>query len=178
MKNFVLLKSGIVVARALIELYDQGMWNWLNLRRGFAHSCHKEIEDVVMRFAPLDRPQNFESIMNGLDTVSYIPWFSHLHCQQLLRDAFPEDTVIGRVVASKVPPGAQVYAHKDEGAYARSHHRFHIVLSSESGNEFHCGGEIVEMEPGELWLFNHQETHSVINKSKSDRVHLIVDVRM
>lgn len=178
-----MLRSGLDVQPALDELNKLNAWNWLDLRKQFPNSCHRRVDDVVMRFAPIDRPLDFTSVMDGLETVSYLTWYSHAACRNLVEEALEqsifgrEDQFIGRVMASQLKPGAEVYPHTDEGAYARAHDRIHIALASDEGNIFTCGGEECWMLPGEVWLFDHEKPHHVVNASNLPRVHLIVDVK-
>ena len=39
-------------------------------------------------------------------------------------------------------------------------------------------GVIVNMLTGEIWWFNNQAEHEIINNSADDRIHLIVDIRV
>lgn len=179
MSNFLLLQEGVFVDGALEEIKKNALWNWVNLRRSFQNSCHLQIEDVVFRGPRVDIPQTFETFMNGLESVSYWTWFLHAEVVALVKKVFESNyEKIGRVVCTKIPPGGKVDLHPDQGAYAEAHDRFHVVLETEKdGCEFWCGGEMVLMQKGQFWKFNHELPHEVFNRSKSDRINLIVDVR-
>lgn len=82
---------------------------------------------------------------------------------------------LGRVMLVELAPGGHIDLHSDEGDYAAHYERFHLVLTSEPGNEFHNGGQVLHMQPGELWRFNHRKQHEVFNRSASPRIHLIID---
>ena len=75
-------------------------------------------------------------------------------------------------------PGGLVAAHSDIGEYAEHFERFHIVLTSETGNWFQVGNDIAYPQPGSLFFFNHREVHSVGNPTQEARIHLIVDVTL
>jgi hypothetical protein len=180
--NFELLRSEINVQPALDEINKYNLWNWLNLRRAFPLSSHREAEDVVLRFAPIDRPQDYNTFMNGLDTVHMWPWFSHATVRfcigEALNGVLDMNSVLGRVMATRLSPGKQIYLHADEGAYAHAHDRYHIVLQAELDTcKFYCGDDMVMMTTGQLWKFNHELPHRVVNDGDTDRVNLIVDVR-
>jgi hypothetical protein len=49
------------------------------------------------------------------------------------------------------------------------------VLDSTPGCIFAAGGESQYMAPGELWWFNHQVEHYVINTGPA-RTHIIMDL--
>jgi hypothetical protein len=180
--NFDMVKAGVFVDPARTEIMKFDAWNWMNLRRMFPTSSHREVEDVVFRFAPLDCAQNFKSVMDGQDTVSYWTWYSHDAVRNLVLDVFagmlPPKTEFGRILATRLKPGDKVYLHADEGAYAENFDRYHIVLQADAfGCQFHCGSEVVHMLTGEVWKFNHQLPHRVLNNGKLDRINLIVDVK-
>ena len=181
-RNFDMVKTGVYVDPARLEISKLNAWNWLNLRKMFPTSSHREVEDIVFRFAPLDRAQTFESVMDGRDTVSYWTWYAHDEVRNTVLNVFngmlPPNTEFGRVIATRLSPGKKVYLHADEGKYAESFDRYHIVLQADAfGCQFHCGDEVVHMLTGEVWKFNHQLPHRVLNNGKLDRINLIVDVK-
>jgi GNAT superfamily N-acetyltransferase/quercetin dioxygenase-like cupin family protein len=85
---------------------------------------------------------------------------------------------LGRVMIVSLAPGGAIDAHEDQGRYAKSFSRFHLVLASKPGNTFTCDGETVHMATGELWWFNHRGEHSVVNDSDEPRIHLIFDAQV
>ncbi|MGH9931181.1 MAG: aspartyl/asparaginyl beta-hydroxylase domain-containing protein, partial [Pyrinomonadaceae bacterium] len=85
---------------------------------------------------------------------------------------------LGRSMIVRLPPGGHITAHRDTGSHAEYYDRFHVVLQSKPGNRFICGGEIVEMRVGEVWWFQNQLLHEVMNMSDDDRLHMIVDIRL
>jgi quercetin dioxygenase-like cupin family protein len=84
---------------------------------------------------------------------------------------------LGRVMVTRLPAGGRIYPHTDDGAHAEYFERFHVVLSSGPGCKFRAGDETVHMAPGEVWWFDNSQEHEVMNDSKDERLHLIVDIR-
>jgi hypothetical protein len=84
---------------------------------------------------------------------------------------------LGRVMINKIEPGGRIFRHADTPVHADYYSRFHIVLESHPGVEFHCGDEAVYMPTGSVWWFNNALEHEVINASPGDRIHMIVDIR-
>lgn len=84
---------------------------------------------------------------------------------------------IGRVMIVGLKPGGRIVPHRDEGLYAETYSRAHFCLYALPGNLFYCGFDCVAMLPGELWWFNHRQTHSVVNNSDNERIHLILDYK-
>lgn len=85
-------------------------------------------------------------------------------------------TDYGRSMIVKLRPGGKIEPHRDEGGYAEHYSRLHIVLQSAPEFQFWCGADAVWMQPGEVWWFDHQQSHGGHNGSSADRIHLIVDV--
>lgn len=84
---------------------------------------------------------------------------------------------LGRVMINKIKPGGRIFPHADTPEHANYYRRFHVVLQSAEGVTFRCGEETVPMTTGELWWFNNKLEHEVINASRVDRIHLVMDVR-
>jgi ABC-type multidrug transport system fused ATPase/permease subunit len=95
--------------------------------------------------------------------------------------AFIEDfadeqgAALGRAKIVRLPPGAQVFPHRDRGKYYACRDRYHLVLQS-PGSWMRCGGEEVTMREGELWWFDNKQEHEARNDSEHDRIHLIFDL--
>jgi hypothetical protein len=164
------------IAPPLEDLAALPAWNWLNVRRMFAGSEHGQVDDIVLRFAPLHGPKSVRDVFDGLECVSYFPWFAMPGIRQLVEDFEPNESKgIGRVVVALLRPGGVIKSHRDEGAYALAHRRFHFSLTSAPECIFVCGDESVTMLPGQAWEFNHHEVHSVVNASEEPRIHVIAD---
>lgn len=56
--------------------------------------------------------------------------------------------------------------------------RPHLPLSTDPKVAFLVNKRAVVMQPGEWWYLRLSDPHSVINRGTSDRIHLVVDVRM
>ena len=84
---------------------------------------------------------------------------------------------LGRVLITRLAPGKRIAAHADQGAPATYYTRFQYVLQSEPGCTFRCGDEVLTMKPGEVWQFDNEREHEVVNASASDRLACVIDVR-
>lgn len=175
-KNFKLSSAGWGVTPALAELAGSPLWGTITQRQDYEGSAHKDTRCIIVRGPDPTSPDLF----NSLASVDY---------QYANADALPEchrliesvtsllpSLAVGRIFVVSLRAGGHITAHADEGAYAEAHHRFHLCLSSEEGNTFHCGDESIHMLPGTIWTFNHQIEHEVFNRSDRDRVHIIIDV--
>jgi hypothetical protein len=83
--------------------------------------------------------------------------------------------VWGRGRLMGLAPGAEVPSHVDLRYYWRTHFRVHIPVITNPEVRFHCGGESVHMDPGEVWVFDSFRMHRVHNGGTEKRVHLVLD---
>jgi hypothetical protein len=81
----------------------------------------------------------------------------------------------GRSRLMGLASGAEVPPHVDSHYYWRTHLRIHIPIITNPGVAFTCGGETVQMAPGECWVFDSFQRHEVHNRGKEHRVHLVLD---
>lgn len=172
--SFQKVLSFIDVRAALAELEAQPeLWSEITLRQDYPGSAHHDTESIILR-GPRAVANPFNEIAAHMyPAFEKLPQCAHLAgmlAQQL------DASKVGRVMVVRLKAGGAIDPHVDEGAYAEHYSRFHIVLSSEEGNVFQCGGRLQWMEPGTAWWFNHRVEHDVTNASASPRVHLIVDL--
>lgn len=142
-------------------------------------SPQEDTEAIMFRWAPENK---IESVRDSLDVVEHVNFQNIPQLRPLLLPCldFIEATELGRVFIAKLKPGGRVIAHRDYGKYANHFERFHVVLSSDDGNEFFVEDSVgnkegCHMRVGELYWFNHKEIHWAVNNSKRARMHLIID---
>lgn len=142
-------------------------------------SPQQDTEALMFRWAPENK---IESVRDSLDINIHpnLQNFPEIHKLLLgcLDRINAEDC--GRVFIAKLKPGGKVIPHMDYGMYADHFERFHLVLTSEPGNEFFVQDskghtESAYMRPGEFFWFNHKEVHWAVNNSNTPRMHLIID---
>jgi hypothetical protein len=75
----------------------------------------------------------------------------------------------------RLDPGAVVPEHADINYHWFYRVRVHIPIVTRPEVLFHCGGETVNMQAGEAWLFDNWRLHSVENPSADARIHLVAD---
>lgn len=177
-----LVKSGIGVRPALDELsMYPSLWRENTIRQDTLGSPHAHTETIFLRFT---NNTSLESIFSDLDAVDF-PAFSKLPLiRPIVADLLKviNSKKLGRVMLVNLRAGGYIPKHIDEGAYADHYERFHVVLSSEEGNEFYVEqsdspeiGTLAKMKVGEAYWFNHKKPHWVFNGSTKGRIHLIVD---
>lgn len=162
-------------------LSDPALWYFHTERQDHPASPHKDTKCIYLR-----GPEQFTvRHIFGVSVKDYLhEQFAMPEMVTLYRyiaywlETNKAATLLGRVMIANLKPGGRITPHSDQGQYAEYFDRVHFCLSADSpGNYFHCGGETVEMAPGELWWFDHHQEHSVENLTTKDRIHLIMDYR-
>lgn len=76
----------------------------------------------------------------------------------------------------KLRAGSSIREHKDYNlAYEDGEVRFHVPVVTDPDVEFYLDGQRVEMNEGECWYLNFNLPHRVVNRSTTDRIHLVID---
>lgn len=173
LQHFRRLAEGLNTRPAMTELGRRPeLWALIQLRQQYAGSAHVDTETIVLR-----GPTSAENLFDNIESVDYAYFIELPAITQLIRYAIEplHYRDLGRLMIVNLKAGGEITPHTDEGAYARYFARFHLVLESSPACIFTAGGESVHMAPGELWWFNHQVEHSVVNNGP-DRTHLIMDL--
>jgi hypothetical protein len=72
--------------------------------------------------------------------------------------------------------GASIRPHRDHGLHLGcGEARLHAPVWTDPDVHFRVAGQEVPMREGELWYFNADEEHEVVNHSRAARTHLVMD---
>ena len=85
------------------------------------------------------------------------------------------DSTWGRSRLMGLEAGAVVPEHVDTHYYWRTHLRIHIPVVTNPDVAFTCDGGTTHMEAGECWILDSFYRHSVANRGREMRVHLVFD---
>jgi len=76
----------------------------------------------------------------------------------------------------RLSAGSHIKPHRDfKLGYENNNFRVHIPIITNDQVEFILDGHLIKMKAGECWYTNVNFTHSVVNKGKEDRIHLVID---
>lgn len=170
--NFRLIVRGFDVVPVVDELERRPyLWDLITVRQDYAGTSHADTESIILR-----GPDRIENLFDNLDTLDFAVVEELPETLQLLRVMIEQIKAreIGRVMLTRLKTNGRITRHVDEGAYARYFARFHLVITTNPRCAFYCGEEHVRMAAGEMWWFNHQVPHHVLNDG-GPRVHLIMD---
>lgn len=176
--NIQRLPQKLDVSSLVQELEEHPeLWNEYRWRTEHPRSPHREVDDIWVRYNAIENigPQfNDEHEAVWYPVVEKIPAVKALVSQ--LMDEF-EGQQLGGVLITRIPSGKQVYPHVDQGWHALHYEKFAIQLKGTAEQAFCFSGEKLSALPGELYWFNNQSCHWVVNPTREDRITLIVCIR-
>ena len=184
MRNFQLLAAGLDVSVLMHQIQTNSwLWNEHKLRTTHQGSVHSEVDDIWIRFndvAEFEKTGNASSIIDQHESIWYPAASYLLAARPILYDLARkfEAERIGRVMITRLKPGAKIAPHVDGGDHAKYYSRYHVVLQGFPGSVFRAGDEQVQMLSGQVWWFDNQQEHECVNNSADDRVHMIVDLKL
>lgn len=150
------------------------LWDENNFRTTHQGTVHADASDIWLRYNNLS-----DNIINDLESIDY-PAFAKLpQARALVYDLmrFVEGNRLGRVFITKLPVNGRILPHKDEGESPEYYDRYHIFIQNFEGSVFRCGEEVICPNAGDIYWFNNQIEHEVINNSIDDRLTLVIDIR-
>lgn len=181
-RHFLKIASGIETLGVLMDLNRQPeLWN-VHGDRTRGDSPHRNVDDIWIRFRAYDDLTTPEAYSEPLIPAFYPAWSALPHLRPIVFGLMTrlEAVQLGGILITRVAPGKMVEPHDDRG---RWHAEFfnmkaYVVLASNPDCYNTCGDETVVMQPGEAWVFDNLKEHSTVNAGETDRVTLIVSLRV
>lgn len=79
----------------------------------------------------------------------------------------------------RLAPGSEIREHRDPDLAAEwGNVRLHVPVVTHPEVAFYLNGARVDMASGEMWYLRLSDPHRVTNGGPSERVHLVIDVRV
>lgn len=169
-----LRELGEVNSQALIDAIlclDTDAW-LMNVNRQQDYDVHKQTQSVVMVFCdgpPTELQISKEAGWNLLAEAA-VPLM-----HDLIGQFYPPGGTIIRAMAAKLLSGGRINPHFDSNASFRASHRIHIPITTNPRVRFTIDGKPFHLKVGQAYEINNQNTHSVINSGKDDRITFIFD---
>lgn len=159
----------------LLDVLEPAWWDEIQARQKFPGTAHADTHTIFLRgphnffdyFAP--DAKDYPRLSDMLDALMPVlrPFFGWLGVK-------PEQ--IGRILLVSLKPGGHVSEHTDEGTYAETFRRYHIILSTNEACWYRCGDVVASYPAGVAFWFDHRLPHEAHNGGDTTRVHLILDV--
>jgi hypothetical protein len=108
-------------------------------------------------------------------TISKNLYENILNIANTIKDYYGKDAKILRLMLAKLLPQSEISPHTDTGILEYAH-RCHLPLITNEQNIFIINEKPFYFKEGEVYEFNNTMTHSVLNNSNINRIHLICDI--
>jgi hypothetical protein len=167
-----LLERGIEVEGLQKSLHAHpDLWNEYTARTEDPDSPHHGLDDIWLRFAP----ERGERVAAEHESVWY-PSAHALGAIPLVEQLFERyrGRILGGVLITRIPAHHSCKPHIDNGWHARAYEKFAVQVHAAAGQRFCFDDESLETEPGDLFWFDNQYRHWVVNPTPHDRVTMIV----
>jgi hypothetical protein len=176
MSNITLLKRDIPVSSLywLLQSNPQ-IWNQVQERTKDKTSPHHGLDDIWVRYGEV------ADVYTDAPHVSkWYPAEELLKVKPLCLNIMREynGVELGGVLITRIPPGSICKPHKDLGWHARTYDKFALQITSAPNQLFCFENEQLETRPGDLYWFNNQEEHWVLNTTRYERITMIICIRI
>lgn len=167
--------------RTVVQAFADDVWN-TDPSRQAAFNAHNSTQTVKLIADADFRHANptYHAIFATLEP-KIRPLMEHIrgHYLQTLRQRrVAEQNGPGyfiRALLTRLPAGAEIRPHIDDGESLKRCHRIHVPVISNPDSLFTVGRLRFHMPEGEMWEINNRRTHAVRNDGAEARVHLIMD---
>lgn len=182
MRNFQQIAAGVEVLPLVMDLYRQPeLWN-RHPARTTADGPFNGTDDIWLRFREPSELTTRDAYAEAHVPVFYPAWHALPHVRPIVFGlmARVEAVQLGGILITRVPGGCQVAPHDDRGRWHSEHFQTKAYLPLASNDRCFntCGNERVTMRVGDVWLFDNLVTHSTVNEGETDRITLIVSMRV
>lgn len=162
---------------AALEANPQ-LWNQHRMRTESPHSPHREADDIWVRY---NAAENFTTMdeFNGPHESSWYPSADLLGVKNFVFDLMRMvcGTQLGGILITRIPPGKQVYPHRDQGWHARYYEKFALQVRGNERQAFCFDDERLVTVTGDMFQFENSYRHSVFNDSEEPRITMICCIR-
>lgn len=163
------------------ELKGDEAWNKYGARQTAYRTPHQQIDDIWVRYNSID---NFKGDLHAFNARHKSEWYSVAGTHPRLRELSEEvlekagGGTLGGVLITRIPPGGGVAPHTDSGWHASYYYdKYAVQLQGNQEQAFCFRGHEVRAEPGQVYWFDNQQEHWVINDSDEYRMTMIVCIR-
>lgn len=168
----------ISTLRSQLEANPQ-LWDENSERKGGVHAA---MSDIWLRFRPKNELISVESYAEQHIPIWYQSADILTDAKKIALDmiAYFRAVQLGGVLITKIPPGGEIKPHDDKGRWHPEFFNTKVYIPIQSNGQCinTCEGDEVNMVTGEVWVFDNLKTHSVRNEGNTDRITLIISLRV
>lgn len=134
---------------------------------------------VIPLRAPAGETHPIRMIYSDPSATAWVdtPWLERSPALRCAIDTFDCPVTVVRLM--RLAPRSRIHEHSDHDLMAETGvARIHVPITTNPGVSFVLNGTPVAMQPGEAWYLRLADPHAVCNEGSSNRVHLVLDVRV
>lgn len=183
MRHFVKLDCRVETDALLVALQMQPeLWSAHEGRRNYEQSPHRETSDIWLRYNDISKLGDDYVAWTAQHDSTWLPAAARL--PQLRPIVFPlmarcEAVRLGGMLITRIPPGKRVYPHIDKGWHPDYYNlKLYVPLAANEHCVNRVEDEAVVMRVGECWYFDNTREHEVINNGATERISLIICLRV
>lgn len=179
MNRFTLIAQGHDVLPLQLELQrNAALWDSNPYRRDYPGSPHAAMTDITARYMPADEI-TMSSRSSEHRNVFWPAWYALPSLRPLVFAlmARVQAVELGSVLITRLPPGATILPHADDGGWAPVYYNTKAHLTVAGRALVRCAEDACVFETGTIWSFDNTLEHSVENDGEADRISVIVSMR-
>ena len=171
---FTLTNAQIKTLEDLVNSEPPESWE-KNTYRQDKRGAHKDTKSIIFKFIFKDKVKN-KIDFNDSDFITRYSIINEIFTKtaEVLN---LKKYKVDRYLLAKLPAGKSIPSHKDNPGIFGFSHRVHVPIITAPECSFRVRNELIPMNKGDAIEINNLESHSVDNKSSTDRVHLIIDIK-
>lgn len=182
MRYFQQIAGGVDVLPVAIDLYRQPeLWNQHQARLR-DDGYFAGTDDIWLRFRDPAELTSREAFYEPHVPMFYPAWHQLPSVRPIVFGVMARVQAVhlGGILITRVPAHHRVALHDDRG---RWHPEFfqtkaYVPIATNAQCVSTCGDERVVMQLGEVWLFDNLSEHSTVNDGDTDRITLIISMRV
>lgn len=127
--------------------------------------------------APAGAVHPVQQIYSAPDATAFVdtPWRARMPAVSAAIDAFACPVRSARLMC--LAAGSVIKEHTDfDLDAAQGFARIHVPIRTNADVDFRLNGTRVTMAPGEAWYLRLADPHSVANRGRAARIHLVLDL--
>lgn len=161
----------IQVLKEAILSQEEGAWHE-NAQRQKDYEVHYDTESIVLLFCDESWPKGEVHQEPGWDRLAHV---AMPVIDKIINTHYEPGGVLLRAMAAKLKVNGIIAAHRDKLHSFKMGHRIHVPITTNSGVRFTIEGKPYSFDVGSAYELNNQQTHSVMNMGRQDRISFIFD---
>lgn len=158
------------------------LWNQHRHRKDAQSTPHAAMDDIWLRFRPFAELKEPADYLQPHFAEFYPAWYALPELYPIVFGIMAKVRAVylGGILITRIPPGGKILPHHDRGGWHAEFHNCKVYVPLKANDRCinRCEDEAVVMKPGEIWSFDNLKVHSVENNGETERVTLIISMRV